>query len=112
MPQSTTFLTPCSKREHRAGNALTVGEPAQVVLHDDVHATAGVAALGHAAATQAVGDEHRMLPALCLQQRLDGGRVHVLAVTDDLGVGLGVDMAAPTTPAHGDAARADRYRYA
>lgn len=30
-----------------------------------------------------------MLPALCLQQRLDGGRVYVLAVTDDLGVGLG-----------------------
>lgn len=30
-----------------------------------------------------------MLPALCLQQRLDGGRVNVLAVTDDLGVGLG-----------------------
>lgn len=26
---------------------------------------------------------------LCLQQRLDGGRVYVLAVTDDLGVGLG-----------------------
>ena len=30
-----------------------------------------------------------MLPALCLQQRLDGGRVYVLAVTDDLSVGLG-----------------------
>ena len=31
------------------------------VLHDDVHATTGVAAFGHAAATQAVGDEHRVL---------------------------------------------------
>ena len=82
-------LNALGKREHRAGNALAVGEPAQVVLHDDVHAATGVAALGHAAAAKAVGDEHRMLPALCLQQRLDGGRVHVLAVTDDLGVGLG-----------------------
>ena len=82
-------LDALGKREHRAGNALAVSEPAQVVLHDDVHATAGVAALGHAAAAQAVGDEHRMLPALGLQQRLDGGRVNVLAVTDDLGVGLG-----------------------
>ena len=82
-------LDALGKREHRAGNALAVGEPAQVVLHDDVHATTGVAALGHAAATQAVGNEHRVLPALGLQQRLDGSRVNVLAVTDDLGVGLG-----------------------
>ena len=30
-----------------------------------------------------------MLPALCLQQRLDGSGVYVFAITDDLGVGLG-----------------------
>ena len=82
-------LDALDKRKHRAGNALAIGKPAQVVLHDDVHAATGVAALGHAAAAKAVGDEHRMLPALCLQQRLDGSRVYVFAVTDDLGVGLG-----------------------
>ena len=83
-------LDALGKREHRAGNALAVGEPAQVVLHDDVHATTGVAALGHAAATQAVGDEHRVLPALCLQQRLDGGRVYVSLPSQMIcGVGLG-----------------------
>ena len=81
-------LDALGKREHRAGDALAVGEPAQVVLHDDIHAAAGVAALGHTTAAQAIGDKHRVLPPLGLQQRLDGGRVHMLAVADDLGVGL------------------------
>ena len=82
-------LDALGKREHRAGNSRAIGEPAQVVLHDNVHAAAGVLALGHAAAAQAVSDEHRMLPALGLQQRLDGGRVHMLAVADDLGIRVG-----------------------